>query len=91
MANDTFPSYIKPRVKGGRRDKPVTIDYQKVHVVGEYDGIFDYETKARGELLLAEVDGWLYPCYRRKAESPNITTAICHDYDFKRCRVEDAK
>jgi len=91
MANDTFPSYIKPRAKGQRRDKHVTFDYNKVRVVGEYDGIFGYGTKARGELLLAEVDGWLYPCYRRKAERPGVITAICHDYDFKRCRVEDAK
>lgn len=88
--NSTFPAYIRPRLKGERRDKFVTIDYDKIRVVGEYDGIFGYGTKARGELLLAEVDGRLYPCYRRKAERPGVTTAINQDFGMKSCLIGDS-
>lgn len=84
----TFPTYIKPRAKGQRRDKFIDIDYNKVQVVGEYDGIFGYETQAVGELLLVEFNGMLYPCYRRKSPRPGVITAICQDFEFKACRIE---
>jgi hypothetical protein len=87
----TYPSYIKPRAKGQRKDKFVSIDYSKVRVVGEYQGLFGYGIEHTGELLLAEVDGRLYPCYRRKSPGPGITTAIGQDFQFMSCKIEDAK
>lgn len=88
---NTFPSCIKPRAKRQRRDGFIKIDYNNVIVVAEYDGIFGYGTQARGELLVVEFDGKMYPCYRKKSTKPGVITAIGQDFQFKACTVEEWK
>jgi len=88
---DTFPACFKERAKRQHRDGHITIDYKKVIKVGEYDGIFGYGTKARGELLVVEYNGKMYPCYRKKSDREGVITAICQDRSVKACTVEEWK
>ena len=86
----TYPDFIAPRPKGGRREIAVKLDYGNVLVLGEYDGLFGWGTRPeRGELLLVggfneKGEARLFPCCRKKSDDPErYVTAICHDENFK--------
>jgi hypothetical protein len=79
----TFPKFIPARAKGQRRNKHVQLNYDNVLIVGTFNGVWGYGTKAPGDLLLAEVDGMIYPCYRRSIPPGVTATAICQDTTHK--------